>query len=50
MKELSIKTDIFYEKNSFSFKKMQNVLDKSLKCSELKEQIIKWKTGLYFST
>ena len=50
MKELSIKSDLFYENNNFSFKKMQNILDKSLKCSELKEKIIKWKTGLYFTT
>jgi hypothetical protein len=48
MKELTIKSDSYYEKYNFSFRKMQNALDKSLKCSELKEQILKWKAGIKF--
>jgi len=47
IKELSIKSDLFYENNNISFKKIQNILDKNLKCSDLKEKIIKWKVGLY---
>jgi hypothetical protein len=49
IKELTIKSDLYYERHNFSFKKMQNALDKNLKCSELKEKILKWKAGIIFS-